>query len=212
MKNRISIRRIDVTAATAVAGVGVAAGLNVTGALAAMTDSDHTTRDGQTSQTLMLARDSSSDSLNEAKAEQEARRAAQQAAQVRKKARAAGRRAAEVRAVQERSSRSLTRTYSGDPRSIARSMTSARYGWDAGQFSCLNSLWDHESGWNLHASNSSSGAYGIPQALPGSKMGKMGADWRDNPATQIAWGLSYVKSSYGTPCGAWSACQSKGWY
>ena len=90
-------------------------------------------------------------------------------------------------------------------------MMSSRYGWDAGQFSCLNSLWNRESGWNAHAANPS-GAYGIPQALPGSKMSTMGADWRDNPATQIAWGLSYVKSTYGTPCGAWSAFQSKGWY
>jgi hypothetical protein len=90
-------------------------------------------------------------------------------------------------------------------------MMSSRYGWDGGQFSCLDSLWNRESGWNVHAANPS-GAYGIPQALPGSKMSTAGADWQDNPATQIAWGLSYVKSTYGTPCGAWSAFQSKGWY
>jgi len=90
-------------------------------------------------------------------------------------------------------------------------MMASRYGWNAGQFSCLDSLWNRESGWNPHAANPS-GAYGIPQALPGSKMSTAGADWQDNPATQIAWGLSYVKSTYGTPCGAWSGFQSKGWY
>ena len=74
----------------------------------------------------------------------------------------------------------------------------SRYGWGADQFSCLNSLWNRESGWNVHAANSS-GAYGIPQALPGSKMATAGADWRDNPATQIAWGLSYVKSTLRHP-------------
>ena len=108
-------------------------------------------------------------------------------------------------------SRSSTRTYAGDPRSIARAMMSSRYGWHTSQFRCLSSLWTHESGWNAHA-GSPSGAYGIPQARPGTKMSTRGADWRDNPATQIAWGLSYVKSSYGTPCGAWSAFQSNGWY
>lgn len=90
-------------------------------------------------------------------------------------------------------------------------MMSARYGWGAGEFSCVSSLWGKESGWNVHAANPS-GAYGIPQALPGSKMSTVGADWRDNPATQIAWGLSYIDSTYGTPCAAWSAFQDKGWY
>jgi resuscitation-promoting factor RpfB len=87
-----------------------------------------------------------------------------------------------------------------------------RYGWGSAQFSCLSSLWERESSWQVHAENPSSGAYGIPQALPGSKMSGYGADWRDNAVTQIEWGLSYIDQSYGTPCGAWSAWQSKGWY
>ena len=91
-------------------------------------------------------------------------------------------------------------------------MMSERYGWGAGEFSCLSSLWERESGWDVHASNPSSGAYGIPQALPGSKMGAYGADWQDNAVTQIEWGLSYINDSYGTPCGAWSTFQSQGWY
>ncbi len=86
------------------------------------------------------------------------------------------------------------------------------YGWGDDQFGCLVSLWNKESGWNYQASNPSSGAYGIPQALPGSKMGSAGSDWQTNPATQIAWGLGYIDGRYGSPCGAWGHSQSVGWY
>lgn len=88
----------------------------------------------------------------------------------------------------------------------------AGYGWGDDQFSCLVSLWQKESGWNYQAQNRSSGAYGIPQALPGSKMGSAGADWATNAATQIAWGFGYISGRYGSPCGAWSHSQSVGWY
>ncbi|WP_146245980.1 hypothetical protein [Curtobacterium sp. MCPF17_001] len=77
------------------------------------------------------------------------------------------------------------------------------YGWGDDQFGCLVSLWTQESGWRANALNSSSGAYGIPQALPASKLAAAGADWRTNAQTQVNWGLAYIKSSYGTPCGAW---------
>ncbi len=80
------------------------------------------------------------------------------------------------------------------------------------QMVCLEHLWTKESGWNEHSSNGGSGAYGIPQALPGDKMATFGSDWRDNPATQIKWGLSYIKSRYGDPCGAWSFWQGHNWY
>jgi hypothetical protein len=100
----------------------------------------------------------------------------------------------------------------GDPRSIARSMMAERYGWGSGEFSCLDTLWEHESSWDPHAENSSSGAYGIPQALPGSKMSTYGSDWQSSPVTQIEWGLAYIRQSYASPCGAWSVWQSKGWY
>ncbi len=103
-------------------------------------------------------------------------------------------------------------TYSGgNPRAIAQEMLAA-YGWGSDQWSCLDRLWQRESNWNPYAQNPSSGAYGIPQALPGSKMATAGADWRTNPATQIAWGLSYIKGRYGSPCGAWAHSQSVGWY
>jgi len=85
-------------------------------------------------------------------------------------------------------------------------------GWGEGEYSCLVALWDRESGWNTFANNSSSGAYGIPQALPGDKMASAGADWATNPATQINWGLGYISSRYGTPCGAWGHSEANGWY
>ncbi len=100
---------------------------------------------------------------------------------------------------------------SGSPQRIARSMLGS-YGWSSGQFFCLDSLWNAESGWNPAASNPSSGAYGIPQALPGWKMASAGADWQSNPATQIRWGLGYIQSLYGSPCGAWAHEESAGWY
>lgn len=106
-----------------------------------------------------------------------------------------------------------TPTYTGtDPRSIARQMMQQKYGWGSDQFSCFNNIIEHESGWKVNATNPTSGAYGIPQALPGSKMASAGSDWRTNPTTQISWGLSYVKARYGTPCGALSFRQGHGYY
>ncbi|GAA2713188.1 lytic transglycosylase domain-containing protein [Actinoplanes palleronii] len=88
-------------------------------------------------------------------------------------------------------------------RAIGCALTlSAGFGLD--QFACLNKLWNKESGWNYRAENRSSGAYGIPQSLPGSKMASEGADWKTNPATQIKWGLGYIKGRYDTPCKAWT--------
>ncbi|WP_207795550.1 lytic transglycosylase domain-containing protein [Cryobacterium zongtaii] len=95
---------------------------------------------------------------------------------------------------------------------VARDMMSAKYGWGADQFGCLVSLWDKESGWNVNAYNASSGATGIPQALPGSKMASAGSDWATNASTQISWGLGYISGTYGTPCAAWSKSESVGWY
>ncbi|MEE1821659.1 transglycosylase SLT domain-containing protein [Streptomyces sp. BE20] len=80
------------------------------------------------------------------------------------------------------------------------------------QFQCFSQIVKRESGWNYTATNKSSGAYGLVQALPGTKMASAGADWRTNPATQIKWGLSYMNSRYGSPCGAWSFWQSHHWY
>lgn len=82
----------------------------------------------------------------------------------------------------------------------------------AEQFGCLDALWELESSWSVTETNSSSGAYGIPQALPGSKMASAGADWATNGYTQIDWGLSYISGRYGTPCAAWAHSQAYNWY
>lgn len=99
----------------------------------------------------------------------------------------------------------------GSAQAIAHDMVLGR-GWDENEFSCLVDLWNHESGWRVNAGNPVSGAYGIPQALPGTKMAAIADDWATNPATQIIWGLNYVSGRYGTPCGALAGWQSKGWY
>lgn len=98
----------------------------------------------------------------------------------------------------------------GTAQAIAYSMLQSM-GMGDDQYSCLVALWNRESGWNVYAANAS-GAYGIPQALPGSKMASAGADWATNPATQISWGLSYITGRYGNPCGAWATSESQGWY
>lgn len=85
-------------------------------------------------------------------------------------------------------------------------------GFKIDQFPCLDKLWKRESGWNYKATNTGSGAYGIPQALPGSKMASVASDWKTNPATQIKWGLNYIEGRYNTPCGAWNHSESVGWY
>jgi hypothetical protein len=100
---------------------------------------------------------------------------------------------------------------SGSAEQAAQQML-GQFGWSSSQFSCLQPLWAQESGWNVSAENPSSGAYGIPQALPGSKMASAGPDWETDAATQIRWGLTYIKDLYGSPCGAWSHEEADGWY
>lgn len=99
----------------------------------------------------------------------------------------------------------------GTAQSIAYDMLSS-FGWaPSTYFSCLNNIWTRESGWSYDAENAS-GAYGIPQALPGSKMATAGADWATDPATQIKWGLGYIEERYGDPCKAWAFWQANGYY
>lgn len=153
----------------------------------------------------------------------EEKRKAEAAAKAEAEKKAAAEAAAEAKATSS-SSNSGSSSNAAAPVARAASGTSAaaaqatargmlgNYGWGDDQFGCLVSLWNKESGWNYQASNPSSGAYGIPQALPGSKMSSAGADWQTNPATQIAWGLGYIDGRYGSPCGAWSHSQSAGWY
>ena len=88
------------------------------------------------------------------------------------------------------------------------------YNWDSAEFVCLVGLWNAESGWSWSATNPSSGAYGIPQSLPGWKMASAGSDWLTNPATQITWGMNYIRSVYGSPCRAYDRFLSRSphWY
>jgi hypothetical protein len=146
---------------------------------------------------------------------------ARQAAERRAARRAAARRAAARRAAAQRQSQQTGSQQgggaaappqpSGAPQQIAMAMLGS-YGWPSSEFSCLDSLWNVESGWNVYATNPSSGAYGIPQALPGSKMASAGADWQSDAATQIRWGLGYIQGTYGSPCAAWAHEQADGWY
>lgn len=98
-----------------------------------------------------------------------------------------------------------------DPKTLARALM-PEFGMSPSQFGCLDNIWSQESGWNVHADNPSSSAYGIPQALPGSKMSSAGSDWANNAETQIRWGLGYIKGRYGSACSAWSFKQGAGWY
>jgi len=130
---------------------------------------------------------------------EEQRLAAVEAARVAEEQRLAAERAAVVAAAV------------ADPRSVARALAGDR-GWGGDQFGCLDRLWTKESGWKHTADNPTSSAYGIPQALPGSKMSSEGEDWATNPVTQIRWGLSYIDGVYGTPCAAWAHSQRVDWY
>jgi hypothetical protein len=100
---------------------------------------------------------------------------------------------------------------SADPRTLAKALM-PQYGMAPSDFGCIDAIWTQESGWNVHADNPTSSAYGIPQALPGSKMSSAGPDWENNPVTQIKWGLGYIKERYGSACGAAAYKRSHGTY
>ena len=130
---------------------------------------------------------------------------------------AAEKAAAEAAAAADAADSSASTSYPSGPanpteaQATARDLMASMYGWGGDQFGCLVDLWNRESGWNVYAQNPS-GAYGIPQALPGDKMATAGADWATSAATQIKWGLGYIAGRYGNPCGAWSHSESAGWY
>ncbi|MFL6059676.1 MAG: lytic transglycosylase domain-containing protein [Marmoricola sp.] len=112
------------------------------------------------------------------------------------------------------SGHAVTRTENlaqADPKTLTRALMPI-YGLASSDFECIDEIWTQESGWNVHADNPSSSAYGIPQALPGSKMASSGADWRNSAETQIRWGLQYIEKRYGTACAAWSFKRSHGYY
>ncbi len=163
---------------------------------------------------LAAARNETNTSIaaSQEKDRQKAVAAAKAAAEARRKAAEKAARD-KARKALEAKKQALLANAQKDPRAAARAML-GDYGFSESQWGCLDQLWNGESGWRYTAENSSSGAYGIAQSLPGSKMGTVADDWRTNPVTQIKWGLNYIRSSYGTPCGAWNAWQSRSphWY
>ncbi len=139
------------------------------------------------------------------------REAEARAAAVKAKAaavKAAARAAAAKKAMNEQGYKPGT----ADPREIARQILKNKFDYGDDQYSCFNNIIIRESNWDVNATNASSGAYGIPQALPGTKMASVADDWRTNPATQIIWGVQYMKTRYGSPCAAWGFKSSHGWY
>lgn len=125
---------------------------------------------------------------------------------------AAQKAAAEKAAAAEAARKQAAANTVAGAKATASSLAASKYGWGADQFQCLDNLWTKESGWNYQAVNANGGATGIPQALPGSKMATIAADWRTNATTQITWGLQYISASYGTPCAAWAHSQASNFY
>lgn len=161
------------------------------------------------SKNVTFIRDSYTATTNEeltARAAEAARLAAEAAAKV----------AADAAAAEKTTSPTFTPpNFTPDPGSAqayAQTAAAANYGWGQEQFNCLVALWSKESGWRANALNSGSGAYGIPQALPGEKMASAGADWATNAETQVNWGLTYISSRYGSPCAAWEHSSQVNWY
>ena len=228
--SRISVRGFAVASATAVTTVGAVVGVASGNTQVADDNFEATAADttlladipvGEQAQVQVSslsqqadAQAAAADSTARKQAEESARIQAAKDATAKKKAADKAeedRKDAELRAnrasVRDASSFSAQSSYSiSEVKAMARQMI------PADQFQCFSNIVDHESGWNYKATNPSSGAYGLVQALPGSKMSSAGDDWQTNPATQISWGLGYITSRYGTPCGAWDASESQGWY
>ena len=150
--------------------------------------------------------------IAEEKAKAEAEQKAKEEAEAKKKAEEL--RIAQSKQVTYRGGTSV-RTATGtkaEYQAYAKNLCINTYGWTENDFNCLVKLWERESNWNPNAHNKSSGAHGICQALPASKMASEGSDYMTNYKTQIRWGLKYIKNRYGTPANAWAHSQQKGWY
>jgi flagellar biosynthesis GTPase FlhF len=233
--SRISVRGFAVVSATAVTAVGSVVGV-ASGSTAQNNDAEAAATDltlladipaGQQAQvqTASLTQQAdvqalAADVSAKKDAEEAARKAAAETAIAKKeaaeKAAKAEQEAKERAEAEEAASRDAAReatTFAVQSSySIAQIQAMAQQMVPSGQWQCFSNIVDHESDWNYKAVNPSSGAYGLFQALPGSKMSSAGADWQTNPATQIKWGLSYMNERYGSPCGAWSFWQANHWY
>nr|WP_187282882.1 transglycosylase SLT domain-containing protein [Streptomyces sp. ms191] len=228
--SRISVRGFAVASATAVTTVGAVVGVASGNTQPADDNFEATAADttlladipaGQQAQVQVSSLAEQAD-VQAAAADTAAKKSAEEAARLQaakdaeSKKKAADKAEQERKDAAERADRSSLRDASSfsaqGSYSIAEVKAIARQMIPASQFQCFSNIVDHESGWNYRATNPSSGAYGLVQALPGSKMSSAGADWQTNPATQIKWGLNYMNSRYDSPCGAWSFWQANRWY
>ena len=227
--SRISVRGFAVASATAVTAVGSVVGV-ASGSTAVPNDAEATASDatlladipaGQQAhvQTASLTQQADAQAIQaDASAKKDAEEAARKAAAdtaIAKKAAAekAAKEAKERADAKEKASRSSAGDFPiQSSYSTAEIQAMARQMVPSGQFQCFSYIVDHESSWNYHAVNASSGAYGLFQALPASKYSSAGSDWQTNPATQIKWGLNYMNSRYGSPCDAWSFWSANHWY
>ncbi|MEV6792365.1 transglycosylase SLT domain-containing protein [Streptomyces sp. NPDC051320] len=230
--SRISVRGFAVASATAVTTVGavvgvasgstVPAGDNLDAASAADTTTLADIPDGQQAQVASLTEQADTqavqaDTAAKKSAEESARiQAAKDAKSKKDAADAAVAKAKKLHDEKVQASRSSVRDASSfstqSSYTIAQVQAMARAMMPSDQFQCFSNIVSHESGWDYRAVNAGSGAYGLVQALPGTKMASAGADWQSNPATQIKWGLNYMDSRYHSPCGAWSFWQANSWY
>ncbi|MFF4030052.1 transglycosylase SLT domain-containing protein [Streptomyces sviceus] len=225
----ISVRGFAVASATAVTAVGSVVGV-ASGSVAQPNDAEATAADTTTLladipageqaqvQTASLTQQAdyqaiAADAGAKKIAEESARKAAAKSAIEKKEAAEQAAKEAKERAeAKEKASRSSSSFPVQSSYTVAQIQSMAASMVPSGQFQCFSNIVDHESSWNYQAVNASSGAYGLFQALPGSKMSSVGADWQTNPATQIKWGLNYMDSRYGSPCEAWSFWQANHWY
>ncbi|MGW3305669.1 aggregation-promoting factor C-terminal-like domain-containing protein [Streptomyces graminifolii] len=231
--SRISVRGFAVASATAVTAVGSVVGV-ASGSVAQAQNNDAETTAADTTlladiptgqqaqvQTASLTQQADAQAIQadasaKKDAEESARLAAAKTAVAKKaaaeKAEKEAKEKAEAKAASAKASSSSSSFPVQSSYTVAQIQSMAASMVPSGQFQCFSNIVDHESSWNYRAVNASSGAYGLFQALPGSKMSSVGSDWQTNPATQIKWGLNYMDSRYGSPCEAWSFWQANSWY
>ncbi|MEV8537758.1 lytic transglycosylase domain-containing protein [Streptomyces sp. NPDC051572] len=231
--SRISVRGFAVASATAVTAVGSVVGV-ASGSVAQAQNNDAETTAADTTlladiptgqqaqvQTASLTQQADAQAIQadasaKKDAEESARLAAAKTAVAKKaaaeKAEKAAKEKAEAKAAAAKASSSSSSFPVQGSYTVAQIQSMAASMVPSGQYQCFSNIVDHESSWNYRAVNASSGAYGLFQALPGSKMSSVGSDWQTNPATQIKWGLNYMDSRYGSPCEAWSFWQANSWY
>ncbi|MEV0487419.1 lytic transglycosylase domain-containing protein [Streptomyces sp. NPDC050508] len=231
--SRISVRGFAVASATAVTAVGSVVGV-ASGSVAQAQNNDAETTAADTTlladiptgqqaqvQTASLTQQADAQAIQadasaKKDAEESARLAAAKTAVAKKaaaeKAEKLAKEKAAAKAAAAKAGSSSTSFPVQSSYTIAQIQSMAASIVPSGQFQCFSNIVDHESSWNYRAVNASSGAYGLFQALPGSKMSSVGSDWQTNPGTQIKWGLKYMDSRYGSPCEAWTFWQANHYY